>query len=79
VAAEHGEFNARNAATACHRLAKLSQANRNGPRMADPRVGLLLSVATEVSASMNAQDVANTVWGLAKLEWQAGDGRWRGR
>ena len=52
VVAEHGECNARNAATACHRLAKLSQGNRNGPRMADPRAGLLLSVATKVSASI---------------------------
>ncbi len=26
---------------------------------------------------MNAQDVANTVWGLAKLEWQAGEGTMR--
>ena len=79
VAAEHGEFNARIAATACHRLAKLSQANRNGPRMADPRAGLLLSVATKVSASMNAQDVANSVWALATLGWQAEDGTMRAR
>jgi hypothetical protein len=77
VVAEHGECNARNAATACHRLAKLSQGNRNGPRMADPRAGLLLSVATKVSASMNAQEVANTVWALARLEWHAGEGTMR--
>ena len=52
VAAEHGEFNVRNPATACHRRAKLSRGNRNGPRMADPRAGLLLSAATKVSASI---------------------------
>jgi hypothetical protein len=42
IVAQRGRRIARNAATACHRLAKLSRGSRNGPRMADPRVGLLL-------------------------------------
>ena len=34
--------------------------------------------AVRVAPSMNPQDVANIIWGLATLGWQAGDGAMRG-
>ena len=36
--------------------------------------GALEGAAVRVAPSMNAQDVANIVWGLAKLGWQAAEG-----
>jgi hypothetical protein len=38
----------------------------------------LEGAAVRVAPSMNAQDVANIVWGLATLGWQAGEGPMRG-
>ena len=37
----------------------------------------LEGAAVRVAPSMNAQDVANTVWALATLGWQAGEGAMR--
>jgi transposase InsO family protein len=37
----------------------------------------LEAAAVRVAPSMNAQDVANTVWALATLGWQAGEGSMR--
>jgi hypothetical protein len=35
--------------------------------------GALEAAAVRVAPSMNAQAVANTIWGLATLGWQAGE------
>ena len=40
--------------------------------------GALEAAAVRVAPSMNPQDVANTIWGLATLGWQAGEGPMRG-
>ena len=40
--------------------------------------GALEDAAVRVAPSMNAQAVANTIWGLATLGWQAGEGPMRG-
>ena len=40
--------------------------------------GALEAAAVRVAPSMKAQDVANIIWGLATLGWQAGDGAMRG-
>jgi len=77
VEAEHGEFNAVNAATACSRLAKAPQSCENGLSVDERRVRLLLETVTRLAPSMNAQALANTVWALAKLGWQAGEGAMR--
>ena len=73
IEAEHGEFNAVNAATACNRLAKALRSSAHDAKTDDRRVQALFSTLTRVSSSMNAQDVANTVWALAKLGWQAAE------
>jgi hypothetical protein len=39
--------------------------------------GALEGAAVRVAPSMNAQNVANTVWALATLGWQAGEGPMR--
>ena len=71
VEAEHGSFNAVNAATACNRLAKTRQGSSQGPRPDDRRVQTLLSTVTRVAADLGGQQLANTVWALATLGWQA--------
>jgi hypothetical protein len=43
IEAEHGEFNAVNAATACNRLAKAPRSSTNGTRADDQRVQTLSS------------------------------------
>ena len=80
VEAAHGDFNAVNAATACSRLAKTHRGSAQGPCKADASVQQLLCTVTRVAPSMNAQNVANTIWGLATLGWQAaqGEGAMRG-
>ena len=40
--------------------------------------GALEGAAVRVAPSMNPQNVANTIWGLAKLGWQPGEGAMRG-
>ena len=55
VEAEHGAFNAVNAATACNRLAKTRQAWSQCPRMDDHRVQTLFSTLVRVSADMVGQ------------------------
>ena len=77
VEAEHGAFNAVNAATACNRLAKTRQAWSQCPRMDDHRVQTLFSTIVRVSADTVGQSVANTLWALATLGWQAGEGPMR--
>jgi hypothetical protein len=77
VEAEHGAFNAVNAATACNRLAKTRQGSSPNPRTDDRRVQTLLSTVTRVAADIGGQELANTVWALATLGWQAGEGPMR--
>jgi hypothetical protein len=77
VQAEHGTFNAVNAATACNRLAKTRKASSKGLRTDDPRVHALLSTVTRVSATLRGREVSNTLWALATLGWQAGEGAMR--
>ena len=77
VEAEHREFDAVNTATACSRLAKAPRSSANGLSVDERRVRLLLETVTRLAPSMTAQDVANTVWPLAKLELQAGEGPMR--
>ena len=77
VAAEHGVFNAVNAATACSRLAKTRQGSSHAPRMDDRRVQTLFSTITRQSADLDGQNVANILWALATLGWQAGEGSMR--
>ncbi len=38
----------------------------------------LLSTINRVAPSVKPQEVANTIWGLATLGWQAGEGPMRG-
>ena len=76
VEAEHGEFNACNAATACNRLAKAS-GSAKGLRFDDRRVQQLSTTVTRVAPSMKPQELANSLWGLATLGWQAGEGSMR--
>ncbi len=40
--------------------------------------GALDAAAVRVAPSMNAQDVANIIWGLATLGWQPAEGPMRG-
>ena len=40
--------------------------------------GALEAAAVRVASSMKPQNVANTIWGLATLGWQAGEGPMRG-
>ena len=61
VSAEHGAFNAVNAATACNRLAKSRQRSSPGLRMDDCRVQTLLSTVTRVAADLGGQQLANTL------------------
>jgi hypothetical protein len=78
VEAEHGAFNAVNAATACNRLAKTRQGSSHGGlRTDDRRVQALLSTVTRVAANLGGQQLANTVWSLATLGWQGGEGSMR--
>jgi hypothetical protein len=77
VEAEHGAFNAVNAATSCNRLAKTCQDSLHRPKTDDRRVQRLFSTIALVSADMGGQQVANTVWALAKLGWQAAEGSMR--
>ena len=77
VEAEHGAFNAVNAATACNRLAKTRQGSPHGLRLDDRRVQRLLSTVTRVAADLGGQQLANTLWALATLGWQAGVGSMR--
>ena len=77
VEAEHGAFNAVNAATACNRLAKTCQRSSPSPRMDDRRVQTLFSTITRISADLDGRTVANTLWALATLGWQAGEGAMR--
>ena len=77
VEAEHGAFDAVNAATACNRLAKTRQGSSHNPRTEDRRVQTLLSTITRVAADLRSQELANTVWALATLGWQAGEGSMR--
>jgi hypothetical protein len=78
VEKEHGEFNAVNTATACSRLAKTRCGAAPGPGRDDRGVRQLLSTIHRIAPSMNAQEVANTIWGLATLGWQAAEGPMRG-
>jgi hypothetical protein len=55
VEAEHGAFNAVNAATACNRLAKTRQGSLRGLRIDDRRVQTLLSTVTRVAADLGGQ------------------------
>ena len=73
IEADHSEFDACNAATACNRLAKAPRSSARGAKADDCRVQTLFLTLTRVSSSMNAQNVANTLWALAKLGWQAGE------
>ncbi len=77
VEAEHGAFNAVNAATACSRLAKTRQGASRGLRTDDRRVQRLLTTVTRVAAELGGQQLANTVWALATLGLQAGEGSMR--
>jgi len=77
VEAEHGEFNAVNAATACSRLAKAPGSRANCTTIDDRRVRALFRTLTRVAPTMESQAVANTVWALATLGWQAGEGAMR--
>jgi hypothetical protein len=74
VETEHGEFNAVNAATACSRLAKTRHGSAHGPGRDNRGVQHLLSTINRVAPSMKPQEVANIIWGLATLGWQAGEG-----
>ena len=78
VETEHGEFNAVNTATACSRLAKMHRGSAHDPGQGDRGMRQLLSTINRVAPSMEAQAVANTIWGLATLGWQAGEGAMRG-
>ena len=73
VRAEHGEFNAVNTATACSRLAKVRRDCANGAGIDDGRVQTLFTTLTRVSWSMKPQELANALWALATLGWQARD------
>ena len=77
VAAEHGVFNAVNAATAFNRLAKTRQSSSRGPRMDDQRVQSLFSTVTRLSSDLGGQQVANTLWAMATLGCEAGEGSMR--
>jgi hypothetical protein len=77
VEAEHGEFNAVNAATACSLLAKTRRGSARGLGRDDRGVRQLLCTINRVAPSMAAQAVANTIWGLATLGWQAREGPMR--
>ena len=77
VETEHDEFNAVNVATACSRLAKAPRGSADGSRIDDHRVQALLMAITRVAPSMEAQAVSNTLWALATLGWQAGEGSMR--
>ena len=77
VTAEHGEFNAVNVATACQRLAKTRQGSSHAPRMDDRRLQALFSTVTRLSADLNGKNVANILWALATLRWQAREGSMR--
>jgi hypothetical protein len=45
--------------------------------MDDRRVQTLFSTVTRLSANLSSQNVANIVWALATLGWQAGEGSMR--
>jgi hypothetical protein len=77
VAAEHGEFNTVNAATACSRLAKVRRSYAQGLSQDDRSVQQLLSTVTGLAPSMKPQEIANTLWALATLGWQAADAAMR--
>ena len=77
VEAEHGEFNAVNTATACSRLAKAPRSGAKNTMIDDLRVQALFATVTRVAPTMDAQAVANALWALATLGWQAADGAMR--
>ena len=77
VSAEHGDFNDVNAATACSRLAKARRSCAQGPSQVDRGVQQLLSTVTRVAPSMKPQEIANMLWALATLGWQAADAAMR--
>ena len=77
VEAEHGEFNAVNAATACSRLAKAPRSHANGTTIDDRRVQALFRTLTRVAPTMESQAVSNVLWALATPGWQAGEGAMR--
>jgi hypothetical protein len=62
VEAEHGEFNAVNAATACSRLAKAPRSHANSTTIDDLRVQALFRTLTRVAPTMESQAVANVLW-----------------
>ena len=70
VEAEHGEFDAVNAATACSRLAKARRSCANGPSMDERRVRLLLATVNRLAPRMTPQAVASTVWALERTARQ---------
>ena len=78
VEAEHGKFNAVNVATACSRLAKATQSSAHSAGVDDFQVQALFRTITRAGPSMKPQEVANTIWGLATLGWQPGEGAMRG-
>ena len=78
VEAEHGEFDAVNAATACSRLAKAARSSVNSAEIDNPRVQALFRTIARLGPRMKPQEVANIIWGLATLEWQPGEGHMRG-
>jgi very-short-patch-repair endonuclease len=75
--AEHSDFDAVKTAAAWHRLATTRQGTGNEPRIDARCEQTLLSAAVRVAPSMDAQNVADTLWALAKLGWQAEDSRMR--
>ena len=78
VEVKHGEFDAVNAATACNRLAKAARCSANSATIDDLPVQALFRAISRVGPSMKPQEVSNTIWGLATLGWQPGQGPMRG-
>ena len=73
----HGEFNEVNVATACSRLAKVLGSRASRTTIDDRRVQALLRTITRVAPTMESQAVANALWAMATLGWQAGEGAMR--
>ena len=68
VQAEHGNFDASNAATACIWLARIGP--RTGIRKDDRRLQTLFSTVARLSPGVSAELVAKTLRALAALEWR---------
>ena len=77
VEEKHGEFNAVNVATACSRLAKAPRSSAYRTSIDDRRVQALFRTITRVAPTMESQAVANALWAMATLGWQAGEGAMR--